>query len=139
MRCSFVVDDEPEKSNTGMIIAIIALVLVLGVGGTYWFTNQSSSPSTDTYVSEDEPFEDEIDSEYEITDDDIEVEPDPEVIVEAPVEPAPEAKPVPPTEIKVGEKFSDPLKAGGSAPEMIWVSGGRMQMGGRESAAGPTP
>jgi serine/threonine protein phosphatase PrpC len=68
---AFVVDDEPEKSNTSMIIAIVALVLVLGVGSAYWFTNQSSSPSIDTYVSEDEPFEDEIDSEYEITDDDI--------------------------------------------------------------------
>ncbi len=130
------VEDEPTKSNTGIIIGLVVFLLLGSAGGAYWFMNQAPS-SPDNYVVEDEPIENSSDAQDESLEDGSEVEQelDPLVDIEPDLEPTPTPEVVQPIQIEVGETFTDSLKSGGATPQMIWVSGGRMLIGGRESTA----
>lgn len=128
-RAPFIVEDEePEKSGSGLIIALLIVLVLGGAGGGYWFVTREPAPTP--------PLEIAIDDELPL-DDGMPEEPAAEEPV-APVAEEPASAPAavvsaPP--VPKGETFADQLKAGGTAPQMIWIPAGEFQMGARDSAA----
>ena len=127
---AFVVEEpEPEKSGGGLIIALIVLLLAGAAGGGYWFMTQKSAPPAPIDFP-DEPLVIDEPPDEPIPED----EPPPEEPEPAETEPVPsEVADTPP--VPKGETFADPLKAGGTAPQMIWIPAGKFLMGARDSGA----
>ena len=120
---SVVEEDKSAKSGAGMIIAIVVLLLLGIGGGGYWYMNQGPSDVIDATESV-EADEDEI-----VDDPEVALDPQPEDSIPDPPPPTV----VVATPVVRGEKFTDTLKAGGPAPTMVWLPGGRFTMGSRAS------
>jgi len=127
--------DEPPNSGMGLVIALVAFVVVGVAGGAFWFLSQggaeipSATGISDAEQATDSDLLEATIDEEEISGLEVEVEPEPDIVVE------PEPEVVASTPATVGEKFTDSLKSGGSAPAMIWIAGGRLSMGSRGSSA----
>ena len=122
---SVVEEDKSAKSGAGMIIAIVVLLLLGIGGGGYWYMNQGPSDVIDATESvEADEVEDGI-----VDDPEVALDPQPEDSIPDPPPPIV----VVATPVVRGEKFTDTLKAGGPAPTMVWLPGGRFTMGSRAS------
>ena len=122
---SVVEEDKSAKSGAGMIIAIVVLLLLGIGGGGYWYMNQGPSDVIDATESvEADEVEDGI-----VDDPEVALDPQPEDSIPDPPPPTV----VVATPVVRGEKFTDTLKAGGPAPTMVWLPGGRFTMGSRAS------
>ncbi|MDA0824712.1 MAG: SUMF1/EgtB/PvdO family nonheme iron enzyme [Proteobacteria bacterium] len=132
----FAEDEEPEKSSMSLVIGLVGVLAIAIAAGGYWFMNQSSTASNPPLLDTSNPVleaEQSTDTENEHEEQEapefaVEAEPDPALAEET------EAV-IDPTTVEIGNVFTDRLKSGGTTPEMIWISGGRMSMGSHESSA----
>ena len=155
-----IVTQKAEKSgsekNTGMIIGIAAAVIIaIGIGG-FFMLGKDQAPAieqepdigdTSTVEPEEEVITDTVTEEIieeppaeeKVIETEV-VEPEPAAPEAEPVaapEPAPEPAPAPKTAAVTTEKkeFTDTLKSGGAAPEMVWIPAATYEMGSPSSSS----
>ena len=127
------VRESSEKSKTGLLIGIAAVVLVaLIVGGYLMFGEPTPGPEPETDMQQTVPEpEPEVDTQPTIS------EPEPEADTQPTVpEPEPEADTQPTIESASASKkeFQDDLKDGGKTPFMVVVPMGTFEMGSPSSS-----
>ncbi|MFT4581099.1 MAG: formylglycine-generating enzyme required for sulfatase activity/serine [Gammaproteobacteria bacterium] len=125
--------EEPKKSSMGLVVGLVAVLVIAIAAGGYWFMDQTGKVSNPPLVDSGNQV-----LEEEETTEPVEQQEDPEIAIGVDPEPisTDETKSViEPTTVAVGNVFTDTLKSGGTTPEMIWISGGRMSMGSHESSA----
>jgi len=131
------VDDSDSKGGMGKIIAIVAVLVIVGAAAAFFLT-KSDKPQP-MPVAEEPAAEETMVAEEEIA------EPEVEEVAEPEAEPKPEkevavAKPAPvkaaPKKKHFVKPFTDPLKSGGRGPIMQTIPAGEFMMGaGRLSTA----
>ncbi len=140
------VSDSAEKSKTGLIIGIAAIVLVALIVGAYLMFGGSKPDEaviqTDPdEVEQEETISDEASSEATLIED-ADVSTDEEETIETAEETAPEPETAPDTDSQPTlepasaskTEFQDDLKNGGKAPVMIVVPSGTFEMGSPSSS-----
>ena len=125
----YAAEEEAEKSKTGMIIGIAAVVIIgIAVGAFFMFGGKEPTTSTPTVAvseSEDVSDDDVMDDEGEDSEEVAATEPgedkSPAPVAESP---APTAKPV-----SSSKEFHDTLKDGSAGPTLVRIPAGNFDMG----------